>query len=115
MTIDSALLAKHGRSARTLVKEGALRLTLMALAPGGSLPTHRTDNPVSIHIVQGQVTFSALDKEYPLVVGDVLIFAPGVEHAARSVLGATFLLTVAHLPAVGPPRATSDVPGHSPE
>ncbi|HEU4721973.1 MAG TPA: hypothetical protein VFS59_11470 [Gemmatimonadaceae bacterium] len=26
--IDQALLAKHGRSARTLVKEGPLRLTL---------------------------------------------------------------------------------------
>ncbi|MEP6494237.1 MAG: cupin domain-containing protein [bacterium] len=96
MTIDAGLLAKHGRSARTLVKEGALRLTLMALAPGGRLPAHSTDNPISIHVVQGDVTFYALDQDFPLTAGDVLIFAPRVEHAARSVHGSTFLLTVAH-------------------
>jgi quercetin dioxygenase-like cupin family protein len=95
MTIDPHLLATHGRSARTLVKEGPLRLTIMGLAPGGDLPPHSTDNPVSIQVIEGDVTFSALDKEYALVAGDVLIFAPGVEHAARSDSGASFLLTVA--------------------
>jgi hypothetical protein len=36
--IDPALLARHGRSARTLVKEGPLRLTIVAIGPGGTLP-----------------------------------------------------------------------------
>ncbi len=36
--IDPSLLARHGRSARTLVKEGPLRLTIVAIAPGGTLP-----------------------------------------------------------------------------
>ena len=97
MTIDPVLLEKHGRSARTLVKDGPLRLTLMALAPGGSLPTHSTDNPISIHVVQGAVSFFALDTEHVLGEGDVLIVAAGVEHSARSESGATFLLTVAHV------------------
>jgi quercetin dioxygenase-like cupin family protein len=95
-TIDAELLARHGRSARTLVKEGPLRLTLMALAPGGSLPPHSTDDPVSIHVVDGDVTFVAIDREYALERGDVLVFAPGVEHAARSTAGTVFLLTVVH-------------------
>ena len=97
MTIDAVLLEKHGRSARTLVKDGPLRLTLMALAPGGSLPTHSTDNPISIHVVQGAVSFFALDTEHVLGEGDVLIVAAGVDHSARSENGATFLLTVAHV------------------
>lgn len=96
MRIDQALLVKHGRSARTLVKEGALRLTMMALAGGGGLPPHSTDNPVSIQVLDGDVTFYALDKQYALGPGDVLIFAARVEHAAQSVHGARFLLTVAH-------------------
>ena len=96
MLIDSSLVAKHGRSARTLVKEGALRLTIMALAPGGSLPAHSTDNPVSIHVLDGDVAFYALDQKYDLRPGEVLIFGAGVEHAARSARGSTFLLTVAH-------------------
>ena len=97
MTIDQTLLASHGRSARTLVKDGPLRLTLMGLAAGGDLPPHKTEHPVSIHVVQGDVTFLALEKEYALTAGDVLIFAAGVEHAARSVSGASFLLTVAYI------------------
>ena len=82
-----------------------MRLTLMALAPGGVLPAHTTDAQVSIHMVKGDVTFVAIDREYALTSGDVFILAPGVEHAARSIDGAEFLLTVVH----GAKRATSEV------
>ena len=95
-TIDATLLAQHGRSARTLVKEGPLRLTLMALGPGGSLSPHSTQDPISIHVVEGDVTFVALGCEYVLACGDVLVLAPGVEHTAASRHGAVFLLTVVH-------------------
>lgn len=95
-TIDAALVAKHGRSARTLVKEGALRLTLMALAPHGEVPVHATDSPVSIHVVDGDVVFTAMGREYTLAVGDVIVFGAGVEHALYSVRGCTLLLTVVH-------------------
>lgn len=101
--IDQELLEKHGRSARTLVKVGALRLTLMAIAAGGDLPPHSTDGPVSIHLLEGAITFEAMDTKYPLVTGDVLVFAPNVEHSARSDTGARFLLTVVHQPSAGSP------------
>lgn len=99
--IDQELLARTGRTARTLVKEGPLRLTLMALAPGGALPEHSTDGPVSIHLLRGSVAFDVLGKEYALVVGDVLALAGGVRHAASSAEGCTFLLTVVHNPSAG--------------
>jgi quercetin dioxygenase-like cupin family protein len=95
--IDQDLLARHGRTARTLVKDGPLRLTIMALAPGGVLPTHSTDAPVTIHLLEGDATFTALEREYALTTGDVLVFAPGVPHAARSAKGGQFLLTVVYL------------------
>jgi quercetin dioxygenase-like cupin family protein len=103
--LDPELLARHGRTARTLVKEGPLRLTIMGIAAGGVLPTHRTDAHVTIHLLEGQVTFTACDREYTLNVGDVLIFAPNVEHEARSATGGVFLLTVLYL---GPESAVSD-------
>ena len=102
-TIDQELLAKHGRTARTLVKVGLLRLTLMAIDAGGDLPPHSTDGPVSIHLLDGAVEFEALGTVYPLVPGDVLVFAPNVEHSARSAAGARFLLTVVHQPSAGSP------------
>ena len=101
LMIDQALLARHGRSARTLVKEGLLRLTLLALAAGGNLPAHRTDGPVTIHVLQGAVHFEAAGQEYSLVPGDVLVIASGVEHSARSETGTLFLLTVVHQPSAG--------------
>ena len=109
ITIDQDLLAANGRSGRTLVKEGPLRLTIIALAAGGALPPHSTDNPVSIHVLHGDVTFVALDRQYALAAGDLLVFAAGVEHAARSTFGASVLLTVAYASTSGdaegaPPR-----------
>jgi quercetin dioxygenase-like cupin family protein len=94
--IDPSLLARHGRSARTLVKEGPLRLTIMAIGPGGELPAHSTGAPVTIHVLEGEVTVSVLDQEYPLGANDVLVLPPGIVHAARSALGGRFLLTVVH-------------------
>lgn len=94
LTIDRELLAARGRTARTLVKEGPLRLVLMAIAPGGDLPPHSTDQPVTIHVTDGDVVFRAIGREYPLVKGDFLVVAAGVEHAAVSQSGCVFLLTV---------------------
>jgi quercetin dioxygenase-like cupin family protein len=99
--IDRELLAKHGRTARTLVKEGPLRLTLLAIAAGGNLPAHRTDGPVTIHVLEGTVEFEAAGRAYSLVPGDVLVLAAGVDHSARSAEGTLFLLTVVHQPSPG--------------
>lgn len=99
--IDQDILAKHGRTARTLVKEGPVRLTLMALAPGGNLPTHSTASPVTIHLIEGDALFKALEYEYPLKAGDVLVLAPDVEHSDTSEQGGKFLLTVFHEPSAG--------------
>lgn len=94
--IDPSLLARHGRSARTLVKEGPLRLTIVAIGPGGTLPAHRTGGPITIHVLEGEIVVTALEREYQLGAGDVLVLAPGVEHAARSGPGGVFLLTVVY-------------------
>ncbi|MEO7998849.1 MAG: hypothetical protein ABI852_15470 [Gemmatimonadaceae bacterium] len=99
--IDAVLLVRSGRTARTLVKEGPLRLTMMALAAGGELPEHSTTGPVSIHLLQGHATFVALGNEYSLATGDILALAAGVKHSARSEVGCLFLLTVVHTPSAG--------------
>ncbi len=101
--IDPVLLARTGRTARTLVKEGPLRLTLLALAPGGVLPEHNTDGPVSIHVLQGTAVFRALGNDYAMATGDVLALAAGVKHSANSAQGCSFLLTVVHNPSAGSP------------
>lgn len=104
-TLDADLLSRHGRTGRTIVKEGPLRLTMMAIAADGVLPPHRTDAHVTVHLLQGEATFTARGREYPLNTGDVLILGPGVENEARSTVGGVLLLTVVYLG----PSAENDV------
>lgn len=99
--IDPVLLARHGRAARTLVKDGPLRLTIMAIAPGGELPSHRTDGPVTIHVLDGDIRVEAGGETHALGAGDVVVLAPGVPHSAGSTAGGRFLLTVVHEPSAG--------------
>lgn len=105
--IDQDLLARHGRSARTLVKDGPLRLTLIAVGADGGMPSHRSEGPVTIHLLEGDVVIGAEGRDYSLVPGEVLVLAAGVEHSVRSAGGCMLLLTVVHLPSAGSPAATT--------
>lgn len=98
--IDADLLAKAGRSARTLVKDGPLRVTLVALGAGGALAPHRADGPITVHTLSGEIRFRAGSDEWRLVPGGLLSLGAGVEHAVESATGGVFLLTVA----TGPER-----------
>lgn len=93
--IDEGLLARAGRSARTLVKEGPLRVTLVALGPGGELREHRADGPITVHVLSGEIQFRVGDDSWTLEVGDLLSLGAGVPHAVESAAGGEFLLTVA--------------------
>ena len=97
MLVDRGLVEAHGRSARTLVKEGPLRLTLIALAAQGTLPPHSTSGPIMIQLLDGDIVVEAAGKEYPLAMQEVLVIASRVEHSARSTEGGSFLLTVIHV------------------
>jgi quercetin dioxygenase-like cupin family protein len=101
--IDQQLLARHGRTARTLVKEGPLRLTVIAIAAGGVIPVHHAEGPITIHLLEGDAVFDVAEREYALAAGDVLVLASGVPHAARSTAGCVLLLTVVHFPSAGTP------------
>jgi quercetin dioxygenase-like cupin family protein len=95
--VDRSLLAKHGRSSRTLAKSGPLRLTIVALGAGGELAQHRAPGPVTMHVLEGDISFAAAGNQYSAKAGDVLVMASGVEHSASSREGGTFLLTVVDL------------------
>lgn len=55
---DLAASSGSGRAAKTLVKEGPLRITLAALRKGATLETHQITGPVSIHALSGRLRVS---------------------------------------------------------
>ncbi len=93
------------RSARSVVKNGTLRATLVSLAPGGEVPEHHADGPITVQPLEGRIQFTSLGAVHDIGPGQLLALGAGVRHAVASASGATFLLTVAWLEAsADPPR-----------
>jgi quercetin dioxygenase-like cupin family protein len=83
-----------GRSARALLKSGPLRVTVVALAPGGATSEHQAEGPITIQPIRGRIRFTAETGERELGPGELLFAEPGLRHAVASDGGAVFLLTV---------------------
>jgi quercetin dioxygenase-like cupin family protein len=96
---NSALLERHGRNARTLVKEGPLRVTIVTLRPGGRIPAHRAGGVMTLQVLDGDIQFRALGKDHRLVGGDIVVADAAVDHEVASEEGGTLLLTIVHSPA----------------
>ncbi|HEX5521568.1 MAG TPA: cupin domain-containing protein [Longimicrobiaceae bacterium] len=90
----TGLAERQGRSARTLVKNGPMRVTLITVAAGETIPEHRAPGPVTVMPISGQVTFHMDGSDAPLEVGDLLALGPGVVHTVSSESGGAFVLTV---------------------
>jgi len=83
------------RSARTLLKSGPLRVTLIVLGPGAEMLEHRAEGPITVQPLDGRIRFTVLDTEHDLGPGQLLSVGAGVRHAVFSEHGASFLLTLA--------------------
>lgn len=95
---NADIMARSGRTARTLVKDAMLRVTVHLLAPGGTIAQHHADGPITVHVLQGSITFSAGERDYELRAGDLLALEPSVQHSVSSKDGGAFLLTAALMP-----------------
>lgn len=94
MRIIRDQLGSGTRIARTLVKEGPLRATVIGLAPGGVVAPHSADGPITVQVIEGEIEFEADGRSWLLPSGSLLALAPGLVHTARSAAGGIFLLTV---------------------
>ena len=94
-TADPAILERSGRNARTLLKDGPLRLTLVTLAPGGELAEHKAEGPIAVQPIEGRIRFVVEGVTHELEPGEMLTAGAGIRHSVASREGATFLLTVA--------------------
>lgn len=102
--VRDELAAGPARIARTLVKEGPLRLTLVGLSPGGAMHEHEAGGPVTIHVLDGELDLNAGGKTQAHRVGALIALDRRVRHAVSSSRGALFLLTLAAPSANAEPR-----------
>jgi quercetin dioxygenase-like cupin family protein len=90
-----AVTASAGRAAKTLVKEGRLRMTVAALRRGSSLGTHRTEGVSSVQLLRGRATAETGTASVPMRAGSVVVFDEGVEHSLTADSDCELLIVVA--------------------
>ena len=87
------LLAASGRSGRTLAKADGLTLTVLVLGPGGEIPEHSAEGPITVQTISGKIAFSVAGVRYPLGPGELLFVPARLKHSVFSDAGGSFLLT----------------------
>jgi quercetin dioxygenase-like cupin family protein len=93
-TVRDELATGRARMARTLVKEGPLRLTLVGLSPGGAIKEHEAEGPITIHVLDGELEVNAGGESRKHGAGALIALDQRVRHAVSSSRGAMFLLTL---------------------
>ena len=85
---------RSGRTGRTLVKSGSLRLTLTVLADGVEVGTHQASSPMALQVLEGGLTYSVEGRPFSLEQGDLLYFGPGHAQDIRARGDTALLLTL---------------------
>ncbi len=92
--LKGELRSAPARTAKTLIKEGPVTVTLIGVNPGGSLHSHKADGPITVQVLEGEVEFAVGDSTRALPAGSLLALDGGITHAVHSAHGGVFLLTV---------------------
>ena len=96
--LERARAASEGHAAKTLVKEGQLRVTLVGLRAGAQLEEHQVAGPVLVQGLSGVARLTASGNEIELGPGALVALNQAVVHAVQAVQDCTFLVTVALTP-----------------
>jgi quercetin dioxygenase-like cupin family protein len=84
-----------GQNARTLIKYDTLRVVLVALQAGKTLPEHRTEGRITVHVLSGHVEVKAAGRTFNLRAGGLLALDRNLSHDVRALQESALLLTVA--------------------
>ena len=84
-----------GRAGKTLVKQGPLRVTLVALKKGTSLPSHQVSGPISIQAIRGCLRLTTDRGDLDVSAGTLIALGPGLVHTAKAHEDCAILITFA--------------------
>jgi quercetin dioxygenase-like cupin family protein len=82
------------RGAKTLVKNDALRIVLVALSSGMRLDEHKAEGAITVSVAEGSVRFTASGEETVLATGALLTLASGIPHAVEALEESALVVTV---------------------
>ncbi len=97
---EKAAESPAGRAAKTLVKDGSLRVTMTALRKGVALQRHQVEGAVSVQVLRGRARVgvdgpSTAPYSEDLASGRLLVLQEGAPHTAEALSDCTLLITFA--------------------
>jgi quercetin dioxygenase-like cupin family protein len=78
----------------SLLKTGALQLMRVVLPAGKGLPSHHVAGAITVHCLEGEVTFTTPARTCALHAGELVMLDGGEPHAVQAVTDASLLVTV---------------------
>ncbi len=84
-----------GHNARTLVKYDDLRIVLIALKTGVTMPNHQTRGRLSLQTIAGRIIVRAEGRTFDLPAGALLALDQGLPHDVEALEESLCLLTIA--------------------
>jgi quercetin dioxygenase-like cupin family protein len=93
--LEKAQTSASGRAAKTLVKNGPLRLTLIAMRKGAEAKRHHVEGPATIQVMRGRMRITTPRGREDLRSGALYALGAGVEHSHTALTDFVALLTIA--------------------
>lgn len=90
---EKAAKASAGRAAKTLVKEGRLRVTLVALRKGTRLGAHAAQGDVTIQVLRGALEVGTSATRIRATKDDLVALRARLRHDVRAERDSTILIT----------------------
>jgi len=85
---------RESHNGMTLTKSRGLRVVLVAMHSGATLPSHHADGPISVQVIDGKLMVNADSQAVTLRAGQLATLQSGIRHELQAATEAAFLLTL---------------------
>jgi quercetin dioxygenase-like cupin family protein len=78
----------------TLLKTGKVEVIRLVMTAGKELAQHKAPGEITVHCLEGKITFTALGQTHELTAGQMIYVGAGEPHSVKCIEDASFLLTI---------------------
>lgn len=78
----------------TLLKTGKIEVVRLVMTAGKEIVQHKAPGEITVHCLEGKITFTALGQTHELTAGQMLYLGAGEPHSVKCIEDASFLLTI---------------------
>jgi len=83
-----------GAKTTALIKTDSLEVLRLVVPRGKEIPTHSTKGEITVHCLEGRVTFTADGEAHDLEAGHLLYLQAGQPHSVLGIDDASLLVTI---------------------